>query len=70
MQLETERLILREIDFDSWAKTMADERTVKFMDGKVLDCALAWWNMAAIIGHWKIRGYGFFVPSCGPTLPP
>lgn len=45
MQLETERLILREIDpdrdFDSWAKTMADERTVKFMDGKVLDRALA-----------------------------
>jgi RimJ/RimL family protein N-acetyltransferase len=64
MRIETERLILREIDperdFDAWARTMADERTVKFMDGKVLDRALAWRNMAAIIGHWKIRGYGFF----------
>lgn len=64
MQLETERLILREIDpdrdFESWARTMADQRTVRFMDGKVLDRALAWRNMAAIIGHWKIRGYGFF----------
>ena len=36
------------------------ERTVQFLDGKVLDRALAWRNMAAIIGHWEIRGYGFF----------
>ena len=46
MRIETERLILREIDperdFEAWARTMADERTVKFMDGKVLDRALAW----------------------------
>jgi RimJ/RimL family protein N-acetyltransferase len=64
MRIETARLILRDIDperdFDSWARTMADERTVKFMDGKVQDRALAWRNMAAVIGHWKIRGYGFF----------
>jgi RimJ/RimL family protein N-acetyltransferase len=25
-----------------------------------MDRALAWRNMAAIIGHWEIRGYGFF----------
>jgi RimJ/RimL family protein N-acetyltransferase len=64
MRIETERLILRDIDperdFDAWAKTMADERTVKYMDGKVQDRALAWRNMAAVIGHWRIRGYGFF----------
>jgi RimJ/RimL family protein N-acetyltransferase len=64
MRIETERLILREIDpvrdFESWAKTLADERTVRYLDGKVLDRALAWRNMAAIIGHWEIRGYGFF----------
>jgi len=64
MRIETERLILREIDperdFDAWAKTMGDPRTVKFMDGKVQDRALAWRNMASIIGHWQIRGYGFF----------
>ncbi len=64
MQIETERLILREIDperdFESRARTMADERTVKFMDGKVQDRALAGRNMASVIGHWKIRGYGFF----------
>lgn len=64
MRIETKRLILREIDpdrdFDSWAKTMADARTVKFMDGKVLDRALAWRNMAVVIGHRQIRGYGSF----------
>jgi RimJ/RimL family protein N-acetyltransferase len=64
MRLETERLILREIDperdFDGWAKTMADERTVRFMDGNVQDRAQAWRNMATVIGHWKIRGYGSF----------
>lgn len=64
MRIETERLILRDIDperdFEAWAKTMADERTVKFLDGKVQDRALAWRNMAAVIGHWQIRGYGFF----------
>jgi RimJ/RimL family protein N-acetyltransferase len=64
MRIETERLILREIDperdFEGWARTMADERTVRFMGGHVQDRALAWRNMASIIGHWVIRGYGFF----------
>ena len=64
IRLETDRLILRNIDperdFEAWARLMADERTVQFLDGKVLDRALAWRNMAAIIGHWEIRGYGFF----------
>ena len=64
LRLHTERLILREIDpdrdFESWAKTMADERVVRFIGGEVLDRAQAWRNMAAVIGHWQIRGYGFF----------
>jgi RimJ/RimL family protein N-acetyltransferase len=63
-RLETERLILRMInperDFESWARAMADERTVQFTGGQVMDRALAWRNMAAIIGHWSIRGYGSF----------
>jgi len=64
VRLETERLILRNIDaacdFECWARTMSDERTVKYIGGKVLDRALAWRSMAAVIGHWQIRGYGFF----------
>lgn len=62
--LETERLILRKIDaerdFDAWARHMSDERTVKYIGGKVLDRSLAWRQMASVIGHWEIRGYGFF----------
>ncbi len=64
MRIETERLILRDIDperdFEDWARTMGDERTVRFMGGRVLDRAQAWRNMASLIGHWTIRGYGYF----------
>ena len=60
IRLETERLILRTIDperdFEPWARAMADERVVRFTGGQVMDRALAWRNMAAIIGHWTIRG--------------
>lgn len=64
MRIETERLVLRHIDperdFDGWAKSMASEDTVRYLDGRVLDRATAWRHMATIIGHWQIRGYGFF----------
>ena len=62
--LQTERLILRPVDperdFEPWARAMADERTVRFTGGQVMDRAQAWRHMASIIGHWSIRGYGFF----------
>jgi RimJ/RimL family protein N-acetyltransferase len=62
--LVTERLLLRPIDpdrdFEPWARAMADERTVKFIGGQVMDRATAWRQMAASIGHWAIRGYGSF----------
>jgi len=64
MLIETERLILREIDpdrdFDAWAKAMADENTVRYLGTKPMNRAEAWRSMAMAIGHWAIRGYGFF----------
>ena len=39
---------------------MGDERTVRYTEGRVLDRARSWRHMAATIGHWQIRGYGFF----------
>lgn len=64
MIIETERLILREIDpgrdFEAWAKSMADEDTVRYLGTKPMNRAEAWRSMAAVIGHWSIRGYGFF----------
>lgn len=64
VRIETPRLILRSIDpardFDGWARLMADERSVQFIGGKVMDRALTWRNMAMVIGHWQLRGFGFF----------
>ena len=64
MILETDRLILRKIDperdFDGWAESMADEGTVRYLGTKSMSRAESWRNMALVIGHWEIRGYGFF----------
>ena len=64
--LETERLWLCRIDaerdFDRFAETYADKDTVRYIGGKVLDRAQAWRMMATVVGHWQLRGYGFF--SC------
>lgn len=63
-RIETERLILRSIDaerdFEGWAAAMADPQTVRFIGGKTMGRELAWRNMATVIGHWQLRGYGFF----------
>lgn len=62
--IETERLILRQVDpdrdFEGWAEAMADERTVRFLGISPMNRAQAWRSMAMAIGHWRIRGYGFF----------
>jgi len=64
MILETDRLILRvpdpELDFDAWAETMADADTVRYLGGQTMNRAESWRSMATVIGHWSIRGYGFF----------
>jgi len=64
MIIETERLILRktdpERDFEALAKTLANESTVRYLGTKPMSRAEAWRSMAMMIGHWEIRGYGFF----------
>ena len=64
MIIETERLILRPVnperDFEAWAHAMADEGTVRYLGTPPMNRALAWRSMAMAIGHWSIRGYGFF----------
>ena len=63
MRIESDRLILREIDmerdFEPWCRTHADEETVRYLGGEVMEPAKAWRHMASVIGHWQIRGYGF-----------
>lgn len=62
--IETERLILRRIDperdFEPFAKAMANEDTVRYLGTRPMSRAEAWRAMAATMGHWEIRGYGFF----------
>jgi RimJ/RimL family protein N-acetyltransferase len=62
--LQTERLILRmfcDADFDAFAALCADHEVMRYLgDGKPLSRVDAWRSMAAILGHWQLRGYGLW----------
>jgi RimJ/RimL family protein N-acetyltransferase len=63
-RLETARLtlrMLREEDLDTYAAICADPDVMRYLgEGKTLTRAEAWRQMALIIGHWQLRGYGFW----------
>lgn len=78
--LRTERLTLRgwrESDLDAYADLMSDERS-RFVGGP-MGREDAWRKMAAIAGHWMLRGFGTFAIEahadnrfcgyCGPWFP-
>jgi len=60
--LETERLLLRGFearDFESYAAMMADPEVTRYLaDGRPLDRAEAWRQLAMFAGHWVLRGFG------------
>lgn len=59
--LETERLILRmlrEDDFEQYAKMCADPEVMRFLGGKAFSLTESWRHLAFLIGHWQLRGYG------------
>lgn len=62
IRLETERLLMRmwreDDDFEAYAEICADPGVMRFLGGKVLNRMEAWRNMATMIGHWHLRGYG------------
>ncbi|MBL8954287.1 MAG: GNAT family N-acetyltransferase [Myxococcaceae bacterium] len=64
LELETERLKLRQLresDLDDHAAMTADPEVMRFLnDGKTMDRAQSWRTMAAILGHWTLKGYGFW----------
>ena len=64
IELRTNRLLLRmyrESDFEAYAEMSADPEVMKYIgDGKPLDRPMAWRNMATMIGHWHLRGYGLW----------
>lgn len=64
MTIETERLILRmfrEEDLEAYAEMCADPDVMRYLgEGKPLSRSEAWRQMAMIVGHWRLRGYGLW----------
>jgi RimJ/RimL family protein N-acetyltransferase len=62
--LSTERLLLRPFrnaDLEEYARIFSDPEVVRFLgDGKPLSRVDAWRQMAVILGHWELRGYGMW----------
>jgi RimJ/RimL family protein N-acetyltransferase len=62
--LETERLtlrMLRESDLEAYAAMVGDPEVMRFIgNGQPLTRPFAWRNLAMILGHWQLRGYGLW----------
>jgi RimJ/RimL family protein N-acetyltransferase len=61
-RLETARLILRPPlaeDFERFAQFMGDDATAKYVGG-VQARTVAWRNLAAIAGAWRLNGFSMF----------
>jgi RimJ/RimL family protein N-acetyltransferase len=62
--LETERLLLRAFraeDFEPYAAICADPEVMRYLgEGRPLSRSDAWRQMAMILGHWRLRGYGLW----------
>jgi RimJ/RimL family protein N-acetyltransferase len=62
--LETERLLLRpfsESDLDAYAEMCADPEVMRYLLlGRTFSREESWEHLAAILGHWQLRGYGLW----------
>lgn len=61
VELETERLKLRqwrESDFEYFVNYYSDEETARYVGGRKTQ-EEAWRLLAAYIGHWQLKGYGY-----------
>ena len=61
VRLQSERLILRmfrEDDLEQYAKFCADPEVMRYLGGKIFTRMETWRQMAFLIGHWHLRGYG------------
>ena len=53
--------MFREDDFEDYAVICADPEVMRYLvDGRPLTRAEAWRQMATILGHWQLRGYGIW----------
>ena len=62
--LASERLVLRmfrDSDLDDYAEMCGDPDVMRYLgDGNPLSRAEAWRNMALVVGHWQLRGFGLW----------
>jgi len=62
--LETERLVMRpwrESDVDPYLELTSDPEAMRYLGfGETMDREGTWRNIALILGHWALRGYGFW----------
>lgn len=63
-ELATGRLLLRGFrndDFEAYVEIMSDPAVTRYLgDGRPLSRADAWRQMAMILGHWTLRGFGLW----------
>ena len=71
--INTERLTLRAFtaaDFEAYAPIMADPEVTKFLgEGHPLSRSDAWRQLAMILGHWTLRGFGLWAVEERATPP-
>ncbi len=61
--LTTERLVLRGWrgdDFEPYAAFLADPDVARYLSGEPMSRTDAWRNMAMMVGHWSLRGFGMW----------
>jgi RimJ/RimL family protein N-acetyltransferase len=62
--LHTERLVLRAFtqdDFEPFVTIVADPEVIRYLDnGRPIDREECWRGMALFLGHWHLRGYGWW----------
>ena len=53
--------MFRESDLDAYAEMCGDPEVMRYLgDGYPLTRAESWRNMALVLGHWQLRGFGLW----------
>jgi [ribosomal protein S5]-alanine N-acetyltransferase len=68
--LETKRLKLRAFTLADWAPYSAmhaDAAFARYLGGKPLSRQEVWEEIAVILGHWRLLGYGLWALECRRT---
>jgi RimJ/RimL family protein N-acetyltransferase len=61
--IETKRLLLRELredDAPAYAQMCADPEVMRYVGGELLSADDAWRQLAMLVGHWTLRGFGMW----------